>query len=374
MPTLNPRGGSRVLEAARRARTFLFLVLVAVLLPPASAYDIGGHHFTVALVLAQAGNGDSADPYEITEAFCAELPDLVPELDAVTQRINVFKSRVDMQWGLLGNCGSNVSRHMVATQWYVHALTKQNSEQFREMAKRIVVELRAARLKEPNPQRRLNLACETGLAIHLLGDSYAHSQLSDPEKLYPTGNGHWKDVHKPDMMLSRDLISGLSDKTRRWADWVTTMSEALAPNHSVQSILELRAAVMSDPGDDYGESELTQKLLGRFPNSWLHVYEPDLDKWAHRSWDGRIDGPKCQDILDTGPALAGNNGNGTRRGVPAVGNLRPQCAALWREYLMGGGTWVGVRKRFDENKFDPVRNGKLKGCDAASDTLDGGAE
>src|SRR5690242_11860978 len=96
-------------------RAFAAVLPALALSSSANAYDIGGHHFTVALVLSQTDPADQADPYKITEAFCAELPDLVPELDAVTQRINVLKSSIDTRWGLLGNCNSYVSRHMVAT-------------------------------------------------------------------------------------------------------------------------------------------------------------------------------------------------------------------------------------------------------------------
>ena len=83
----------------------------------ANAYNEGGHYYTLlALFDSIATTPTEEHLREIKlEAFCAELPDLARELDAISQRVRVLESTGDNLWGLLGRCQTNVSSHMVSS-------------------------------------------------------------------------------------------------------------------------------------------------------------------------------------------------------------------------------------------------------------------
>ena len=97
----------------RISRSRLLAALLAILASAcALAYEIGGHHFTLVRIFLDADKtARSSDDERYVELFCAELPDLAMELDAITQREKVAMSS-EWQWGLFGRCTGPVTRHM----------------------------------------------------------------------------------------------------------------------------------------------------------------------------------------------------------------------------------------------------------------------
>src|SRR5262249_15888612 len=148
--------------------------IVLALSATSGAYIEGGHHYTVSAVMSETrANATPVSPEMLVQGFCAQLPDLAMELDAYTQRAIVLESGSDWQWGALGRCGSEVSRHMVATQFYLHGLTGGTKDRVRKAAADIVREIDTLLGAAPSAQERINLWCARGFAAHLLGDSYA---------------------------------------------------------------------------------------------------------------------------------------------------------------------------------------------------------
>lgn len=76
----------------------LSVICICSALVRAAAYDVSGHHYIISSILATApptsnnaaSTAVAVNPYQRLESFCVELPDLVPELDAVTQRFHVL--------------------------------------------------------------------------------------------------------------------------------------------------------------------------------------------------------------------------------------------------------------------------------------------
>jgi hypothetical protein len=338
----------------------------------ADAYDIGGHHYTISSILAHApstrlsegniqpsdppGSDNRADPYEVLESFCVEMPDLVAELDAITQRIHVLKSHSDWQWGSLGRCSTSVSRHMVAAQWYVHGLTGMETARVRGAAETLIRVLQGNASRATDPQSKVNLSCEVGFGFHLLGDTFAHSRLDKPEKLYPTGTGHWQDKHIPDYMLSRDIRNVAPGS--RWSDWIREASKLLG-RPDVSGILgQISQPILANAeqrADDFGDTILTSHLIYSLPHEdqW-EPYNPRLETWSNGNVVGDISAWPCSKVIASGP-------NG--RGVPAIEGAVPDCNAVWNGYLKEA---IAV---FRAAGADPVHDGDLGGCDAANDRL-----
>jgi len=352
-----------------RAIGVLAVVSACSALIPATAYDIDGHHYMISTILAAAppassnivGPAVTVDPYERLESFCVELPDLVPELDAVTQRIHVVRSKSDWQWGVLGRCGTATSRHMVATQWYIHGLTGLNSDMVRKLALTIIANRQSAAAAATNAQDRVNLICEAGFGLHLLGDTFAHSQLSDPDTLYKTGNGHWKDKHVPDEILSRSLRA-VPPRTQHWDDWVAAAATALGrPNNLPQLALLVQPILTqtAKQGSDYGETSLRDTLHSSLPHEW-EPYNPFLEKWRQ---DSPVTGEIQSNVSCDGLIRSGLTGSGIDR----VDGELPNCDTVWTEYLQ-------VAMQVFAANADPVRNGGLENCDAAGDRLSNGVD
>lgn len=108
---------------------------------------------------------------------------------------------------------------VVIGQQFIHGLTGGDPATITSVALDLASRLWDQAKREPEEQKRTDLLCATGFAMHLLGDSYAHRHLLDTEHsseeapMYPTGCGHasapdWG--HKPDHPL---------DSRQRWIDW-----------------------------------------------------------------------------------------------------------------------------------------------------------
>jgi len=314
----------------RRSRAIFIHIaaIVLILSTTSSAYNEGGHFYTVSAVLYESRqNATPAQPDALVQAFCAQLPDLAMELDAITQRLRVLKSGSDWQWGLLGRCGSSVSRHMVVTQFYLHGLTGAPTEKVRLAAAGIVRDIDIALAGTASVTERMNLWCARGFAAHLLGDTYAHSRLDKPDEMYPTGAGHGPDGRKPDYMLARAPHVG-----NQWTDWVQFARQVLdgkPPGGGPSQIAALAGQLsVTERADDYGEKHLRMRLEDRLrARADWKPYDPEISRWLEGN-DGFQLTARCQDQSDKGPVGAQNG-----KGLPLPQSIRPNCSAAWDRYL-----------------------------------------
>ncbi|WP_221450541.1 hemagglutinin repeat-containing protein [Pseudoteredinibacter isoporae] len=153
-------------------------------------YDEAGHYYTTFFVGLQVGlDGEVA----ATLARFSQLPDEVNNLDAFSNRVRSAAADIAESFGVEDN-SSNVEEQMLTIYNRLHSLTGGDAVAMREeISQRIIV----AETSE-----------EKGLLIHLLGDSYAHTRLDDPAKLYggadDTHNlGHGLDGTAPDQIHQR---------------------------------------------------------------------------------------------------------------------------------------------------------------------------
>ncbi len=141
-------------------------------------------------------------------AFCAKVPDLVREFDAVTFFAGVLPSFSGLTSGAFSSCWSRDVHYMVTAHRYLHALTGETDGGGRDLEATRVTDAAAATLSsllsriEGPGEADPNLVCAAGFAVHLLGDSYSHRQLAKPRRMYSPGLGHFRDNHTPDRILS----------------------------------------------------------------------------------------------------------------------------------------------------------------------------
>ncbi|XDD49995.1 hypothetical protein AB3N59_16770 [Leptospira sp. WS92.C1] len=185
--------------------TYLSVWILFLLCHGLGAYQEDGHFYTVQTVL---NNFHTPSPLTKEEtalvAFCAQLPDEVPEFDA----ISVYrKFAMDSPWQFLiwvfTDRGSrNTLGRMAEIQQLLHGLTGGNSEHLRQVSIMILDQLRKelTSKKEKMPEK----LCALGFAFHLLGDSFAHRKLRNSKKMYPTGRGHASDMTLPDQPVHSD--------------------------------------------------------------------------------------------------------------------------------------------------------------------------
>ena len=361
-------------EEKRRSGLFwsACCAVICVLIASADAYDIGGHHYTISAILAAAspaapptansppgsapGVMNQVNPYEVLESFCVELPDLVAEVDAITQRIHVLKSGSDWLWGVAGRCTTSRSRHMLAAHWYVHGLTGMKTNDVRTTAETLIGVLQRKAARAPDPRSRANLTCAAGFGFHLLGDTFAHSRLDKPEQLYPPGTGHWHDKHTPDYMLTRDIRNIALGS--RWSDWVRAASQMLDRPDASARLGQISQPILQNiqqQADDFGDTVLMSHLIYSISheNQW-EPYAPRLETWSTGNWYGDISAWPCSKVI-----AAGANG----RGVPPIAGAVPDCNAVWDAYLEAA---IPI---FASAHLDPVQDGGFDGCDATQDKL-----
>jgi hypothetical protein len=215
------------------------------------------------------------------------------------------------------------------------------------MVDRIDGELVAAQ-----PADRLVRICARGFAAHLLGDSFAHSQLHSPGRRYPPGTGHWKDNHDPDYLLAREILKIEAGHSSRWFESASSiLKQRLPPAMLAAQAQQALQSHKSEPGHDYSEVRLTAALIAHAPPGW-QAFTPQLQEWRPSGMDGIFLQTKCDDQLS--------------KAFPQPGE-RPACAAVWRYYL-------GIAMpAFKEAGLDPVDNaGYGKGCAGDGDELKNG--
>lgn len=330
----------------------------------AHAYDVAGHYYTHVAILQEAYSSPPVDPYRFVESFCAELPDLAQELDAISQRKRVFWS-LETGWITWRRCFTRACVHMLATEFYLHALTGKPTKDIRDAALAVIESLDKEighlqtletdpRKAKPEPQHLVNLWCERGFAIHLLGDTYAHSKLRDRANLYYPGTGHFKDRHQPDLLLRRGEA--------HWKEWVKQLAQVLrsAPSGSKVarisgSTIEQISTPLWPKGDKrydkhYGEC-LMQKQLAEHADAW-NKWSPGLEDWSgsacgseqykwgkwkkFNSYLGPTSGlESCQDVINYGPHSNSASVTTLRDILNELSPTLPlpECSTVWENYL-----------------------------------------
>lgn len=187
---------------------------------PALAYQQGGHLMTANIVMhgvldAQSGGSQLNDREATLVALCTQLPDQSVDLDAIKVYARVATNGstnwLDIspsawwKWGKDNDVSSDWTRRMVTVQQLLHGLTGGRSQAVRGIARRALESLSADAGKALPGPRQDAAFCAMGFAMHLYGDSFAHSMMTDPDTMYPTGQGHAKDKTYPDMPLYNGL-------------------------------------------------------------------------------------------------------------------------------------------------------------------------
>ncbi|PJZ58572.1 hypothetical protein [Leptospira barantonii] len=179
--------------------TKFFFILLLLLCHSLNAYQEDGHFYTVQTVLNNFHTPSPLTKDEIAlVAFCTQLPDEVPELDAITvYKKLALKHPFDyLLWVFTDHGSPKTLGRMAEVQQLLHGLTGGDSEHLRNVALVTLDRLRNdLTSKKEKPPEKL---CALGFAFHLLGDSFAHRKLRNDKKMYPTGRGHASDMTLPD--------------------------------------------------------------------------------------------------------------------------------------------------------------------------------
>ena len=185
----------------RLLRFFLCFVALGLAAVDVRAFDEAGHFYT-AYALAMTIRPDDVPKDQLLVSFCAQLPDMSADLDAVTVYSRAITSNplAWLKWATRESTDSDAVRKMVTIQQLLHALTGGDSAAIEAVAKRNVVLLHEA-LKNSSAASRPAALCALGFGLHFLGDSVAHQRLDDSHQMYATGRGHAADLHYPDYVL-----------------------------------------------------------------------------------------------------------------------------------------------------------------------------
>lgn len=382
---------SKPFMASRLVKGLLAIAVVFLAIPAqAVAYDVAGHYYTHAAILDVYQ--ESVDPYRLVESFCAELPDLAYELDAVVQRVRVSKDD-QYQWGAIGRCTTKTCVHMVAVQFYLHALTGTPPKGIHDAAMAIIAELRRT-IKElekqsvVDKQELVNTYCMRGFAIHLLGDTHAHAMLEKGEVLYKLGLGHAKlkgDAHAPDYIFRRGKA--------HWVNWVKDLGSNLGVGDSQTA--QIQNIEPAKPGEEnkFGECLMQTKLAELAGNNWVLWY-PRIEDWTFSAcptqqaskgiigairdaWTPRL--KTCNEVIKDGPDSSRETAMSLQAILDKLGTGLPipQCNKVWEQYLalayVQFNLQPGVKNFWGSEKNLNPESLSYWGCDPRKDTLaDGG--
>jgi RHS repeat-associated protein len=184
-----------------------------VITDPTGRYGEGGHYYTTYIVARETGyNHEDA----LKLALYSQLPDEIGKFDAIHQPIE-GSLRVIAEVGRHLPQGHSVVQlpeqpphpprfyDTNRTQGEFHAITGGLSEPETALSAMSVI-------NAPDLET-------AGLAIHRLGDTFAHRVMGNQKYLYAPGTGHLGDWHDPDMISTRPKLYG---------DYVTKLTETLA--------------------------------------------------------------------------------------------------------------------------------------------------
>lgn len=257
--------------------------MISLTLTQGLAYQQGGHLDTVGMaakgaVLPGAG-GPALLPQEATVvAFCAQLPDQSSDMDAIVLMQAAAESSPSQTASLVDNPltaspQATEIRRMITVQQLVHGLTGGDTSLVRSIAISSLQALATSAHKKPTPADEGSTLCALGFALHLYGDSYAHSTLDDPTKMYPTGLGHAKDLTYPDKPLCASDVNmpghllGHCPGARyaAWSEYWRTAEQYLGPQGaSVAGDDQVRSAMTAAIARDCGENGAGASFLTRW--------------------------------------------------------------------------------------------------------------
>ncbi len=260
-------------------------------------------------------------------AFCAQLPDLAKEFDAVTLRVGVMSSLSGWAWGPFSYCGSdNDVCHMVTAHHYLHGLTDTDAEPVTEAA---VATLRALLRPAKNPSLfDPNRVCAAGFAVHLLADSFAHRRLRSPNQMYAPGLGHYRDDHNPDFVLyNKDG----NTRVNLWLRLVENLSNALSVSLD-KSRWDVLAGILktnltgAKPENRFNEAGMIADLRATLKaamddqtRDWA-PYNPPVEKLTEKDgwWGRHVLQYSCPQVLN--------------KYLPPDGKSL-DCARIWNIYI-----------------------------------------
>ncbi|MFI5361448.1 MAG: hypothetical protein ACHQ49_05720 [Elusimicrobiota bacterium] len=298
-------------------RNLLRPLLAAALLlaVPAGAYRWDEHYYTVRLAFGAREGGEVA-------ALCAQLADEAPELSAIAVYRRLMKHPLDYaSWTLRGAGPDETVGRMVTIQQLLHGLTGGSPEAVRAIAVDEIKTLGAAARAEKDPSRRADAQCALGFAMHLYGDSFAHTRIKNTTKMYGTGLGHFFDATKPDQPLSSPT------RLEMWRDYLATaptfipagIKAAFEPVFAAAAEFQRRAR----SGNNFAREELmhaeTQALEGSGIQAALIEHN--------------LSDKPCQAIVDA-----------SAKGLPS----KPACEGAWALYR------DAAIKAFDAYDADPT--------------------
>ena len=294
--------------------TRLAFALLLVLPATARAYQESGHFYTV--VSALESHTPAYDPAQARQArvvgFCAQLPDLASELDAITARVHLSVWE-QFSWGLLSQCAGEQVHRMVATQHYVHALTGADHRTTLTALQQTAQQLLAQMRQDPNDWTR---ACALGVAMHGVGDAFAHSRLDRGEVQYPTGLGHFRDKTHPDHPLYDPARFELY---KTYLQQVNTSLGVALSDAQLARIDAVGQTLLqqAERDKDYDEPQLIAALRGLWGNQaadWA-PYDPTLERVHAGQW---VLTQTCSSVVSQYATVLG---------------VHLDCAAVWRTYF-----------------------------------------
>lgn len=186
-------------------------------------YGESGHFYTVYFVSLAAGFDQET---AFRNAFYAQMPDEVDELDAVDRHYRSVTHALSDSWARsdilpvspLEQKLIDANRDLIQTT--LHSLTGGDTEAERRATETAISETEAGTI-------------EMGLLLHRFGDTFAHSTIDDPGVTYETGWGHLGDMHAPDQIHQRPEL---------YEEYVTqlfSMLESVAAAQGLSSRLTL---------------------------------------------------------------------------------------------------------------------------------------
>lgn len=244
---------------------------------PTGMYGEAGHFYTVYYVSLAAGFDEET---AFRNAFYAQLPDEVEELDAVSVQSDVVLSNanpINQADSLLESTATMIGEASRALVYQASGgrydpgpagIGDQNMEFARLSIRRDNIQKglhvltgessaseRAFRSDEVG--RLTPGSLEFGLNLHAFGDSYAHSQIDDPDTLYETGWGHASELwnfrsgHSPDIIPNRRAL---------YNEYVTNLYTALRAEAADQGLaarmtLQETQQFATDVGEDVHYTE-----------------------------------------------------------------------------------------------------------------------
>jgi hypothetical protein len=334
--------------------TLVATVMAAGAASTANAFEPAGHFYTIYHIATAAPLSSLSEQERRWLAFCAELPDLASDLNAVTVYQEVTTHPIDwLLWAYGDNADPAEVRRMVTVQQLLHSLTGATRAKSNEVGLSTAA-LLAAAVDGTHDDASI---CALGLALHLVGDTYAHREISDNDHMYPTGRGHALDLHYPDYVLCdrfQDSAhathtcvapsspcgppnSGAVSRFCQWAGYPSDIATALS---SLQVNGDLISSAMEVPGTRI----YAMRQEAQDSNNWLEgrtqavLASPDNTVYPtfRAFFKDHPSSEPCQTVID---AARSNYGLGLAPLHPA----QLDCRLIWDKFVTAEMTALSIK-------------------------------